>query len=290
MSANRRKLAAVVELARLSNLPTVVGNALVGCALAVDPLPIDVTIAAILAASSLYVGGMAFNDVADVTWDSDHRASRPIPSGRISRRSAAIFAASALLIGFLIAAIHGIGPAIVCAALIGCILAYDFTHKRLAAAIVLMGLSRGLVYLLAASMIAWPVDLTRITLPAAVISTYTILLTLVARAEHEERIGPFAWLSWLLPILPLTLMLRFQPEQWIWALIAATFTSGWIASGVLRIHRPPPRAKQAVLTWLAGFCLIDTLTLTLTDRPSLALVTLVCFLITIIGHRRVPGT
>jgi 4-hydroxybenzoate polyprenyltransferase len=290
MSALRQRLVAVAELSRLSNAPTVVGNALVGCALAADEPSIGVTIAAILAASSLYVGGMAFNDVADAAWDRDHRPSRPIPAGRISRRGAALFATSALATGFVISASQGVAPALICAALIGSVLAYDFTHKRFAAATILMGLCRGLVYVLAAAMIAWPIVAAQIAWPVVLVATYTVLLTLVARSEHEDQAGPFTLVAWLLPILPLVLMLRFEPERWFWVILAGALAFAWILRGAIGLHRRPPRAKQAVLTWLAGFCLIDTLTLTLLDRPSLALVTLGCFIITIIGHRRVPGT
>jgi hypothetical protein len=41
--------------------------------------------------------------------------------------------------------------------------------------------------------------------------------------------------------------------------------------------------------WLAGICLIDAWFLALLDEPWLVVACLVCFIITVLGHRRIMG-
>ena len=82
------------ELGRISNLPTCMTNVLVGCAIGAGGGAFDLpTVFGIsLAIALFYVAGMALNDVADLEVDRIERPQRPIPSGRINRRSAGVFA------------------------------------------------------------------------------------------------------------------------------------------------------------------------------------------------------
>lgn len=53
----------------------------------------------ILASAGLYLGGMVLNDVFDADLDAKERPERPIPSGRITRRSASIAGFALLMAG-----------------------------------------------------------------------------------------------------------------------------------------------------------------------------------------------
>ena len=78
-----------LEVLRISNLPTVWTNVLVGAVLSIavarpsNPSLVAVLIA-IIAGSCLYLAGMVFNDVADVDEDRAQRPERPIPRGERS--------------------------------------------------------------------------------------------------------------------------------------------------------------------------------------------------------------
>src|SRR5262245_42928808 len=73
-----------LELARVSNLPTVWTNVIAAWLLAGGAWEFR-PLAWLLAGGSLvYTGGMFLNDAADAKWDRANRPERPIPTGRIS--------------------------------------------------------------------------------------------------------------------------------------------------------------------------------------------------------------
>ena len=100
------KLATALQLGRISNLPTVWSNVLVGTLLAGGLLG-DLRIPALmLALSAFYVGGMFLNDAFDRGFDAKHRPERPIPAGRASAAEVyawgyGLMAAGALGVGLL---------------------------------------------------------------------------------------------------------------------------------------------------------------------------------------------
>ena len=59
----------------------------------------------LLAATCLYAGGMVLNDVFDLAIDRKERPERPLPSGRISPRAAALVGWILLIAGVAAAAI-----------------------------------------------------------------------------------------------------------------------------------------------------------------------------------------
>jgi 4-hydroxybenzoate polyprenyltransferase len=83
-----------------------------------------------LSTIGLYAGGVAFNDVADASLDAIERPERPIPSGRVSKNSAALMSTILLVVGVLAASQVNILAA--CIALLVAILAvtYDYWGKH----------------------------------------------------------------------------------------------------------------------------------------------------------------
>lgn len=284
---------AYLELARASNAPTVVTNVLMGCAIGAGfgPFPWAAAAAISLAAVLLYISGMALNDVVDTDVDRAERPARPIPSGRISRRAAFAFAGVCMAAGLAISAAFGLPAAAFALALAASIVAYNLLHQRSAATVVLMGLCRALVPLLAAAAVAWPIDLPLALGLAGVLGVYTILLSIVARVEVGDRLGPrriAAAFMGLLPLLALVVVQR--PVGSLWVAGALMLLAIWLAKAALHLRRSPPQIVPAVLTWLSGICLLDAYFLTLLDQRAIAPIALVAFAVTVALHRRIQGT
>lgn len=292
MSRMRATVMDYAELGRVSNLPTCVTNVLVGCAVGAGAASMaPLTVAAVTGAIALlYVAGMALNDAVDAEIDRQERPKRPIPSGRISRRAAYTFVVVTFLLGLVLLAacsLPALGVGLILAAVI---VVYDVTHKKHAATVVLMGACRGLVYLVAAAAVAWPLDAMPILALATAITLYTILFTIIARAETETKIGGISRLSLVVPLTVLPLAAFQQPTRWLGAALAGLMLLLWLLRSAANALAKPPRTIRAVLGWLAGFCLVDAYFLSLLNHPLAALAAVVCFLLTIWGHRRILGT
>ena len=92
------KIRALLELSRVSNLPTVASNVIAAWVIAGGRF--DVIILLVLAGGGLlYSGGMVLNDAVDREFDRRHRPERPIPSGVISAAGAFGFAIAFLGFG-----------------------------------------------------------------------------------------------------------------------------------------------------------------------------------------------
>lgn len=280
------------ELGRISNLPTCMTNVLVGCTIgagggALD-LPTFVVIS--LAVSLFYVAGMALNDVADLEVDRIERPQRPIPSGRINRRSAGAFAVLAMAAGLSLTALFGVTTLELSVVLVACIVCYDWVHKRWAPAALLMGLCRGLVYCVAAVAVSTPADWSVVLWFAGILALYTVAVTIIARMENVGQSGTRRYLALALPIVVLSAALVMRPQQWHWPMLAGLILLSWQYLAARHLFRRPPRTKQAVLGFLAGMCLIDMFLLCLLDRPEAAALAFGGFVATVLAHRRILGT
>jgi 4-hydroxybenzoate polyprenyltransferase len=133
------------------------------------------------ASAMLYLAGMALNDLADREEDARERPERPIPSGAVSPRAAAIVGGSLLLGGVLAAQRSGArwtGPA-----LAAMIVAYDFQLKRSASlGPAAMGACRALSLLMGVEASRGIVT-RRGARGALLLGAYVAGLTLIARGE-----------------------------------------------------------------------------------------------------------
>lgn len=305
---------AYLELSRLSNLPTVWTNALVGlyagytAALVTSGFAPALTglslllealnqgFMLLLSLSCLYAGGMALNDLCDVEIDQRERPHRPIPSGRISPAAARTFITVLFVVGVLGLAVYnpltlGLGIALALT-----IIAYNLTHQRFPAAVLLMGGCRTLVYLTAASAVpileapTWAFYV----LPFAVcVGVYIVLITVIARAETDSTLGGRRWLALLMPLFVLAPALLIGPARgdWIWVVALVVVLLLWLTHASRHAQAAhPPRTPQAVMAWISGICLIDAYYLALLDQPHAALLAAACFIVTALAHRRIAGT
>ena len=97
---------------RLANIVTAISDILAGVAIAAfavnmdwTNLPLAPVLLLVLSTIGLYGGGVVFNDVFDAELDKVERPERPIPSGLISRSSAAFFATLLLVLAIIAAAL-----------------------------------------------------------------------------------------------------------------------------------------------------------------------------------------
>ena len=251
MGGAMSKIKTFLELARMSNLPTVWSNTLVGVvagATYTGQKQYIPTLSAgnyfrlawplMIAMSLLYVGGMILNDAVDAKVDAQERPNRPIPSGRVSRAQAFTMAAACLGCGLLALVLdYGDKPMalILGAGLVACIVGYNLIHSKTAASIVLMGACRGLIILTCAAAVERGSN--NATLFAMVITLYTIGLSLVARGETKI-----------------------------------------------------PGTPKLIMRLIAAMCLLDGVFLWMQGQSTLILFAVGCFILTTLAHRRILGS
>ncbi len=101
------KLSVALRLSRISNLPTVWTNVLVGIALASAP-EIDFRLMLLLLSMSMYyIGGMFLNDAFDRDFDARERPDRPIPAGEASTTEVFGFGFGMLCVGWSLLIVIG---------------------------------------------------------------------------------------------------------------------------------------------------------------------------------------
>lgn len=297
---------ALAESARLSNLPTVwtnvlVGTAAVGWAEGAQVRVPSTMLWAMLVTTLLYAGGMFLNDAIDADWDRAHGKNRPIAAGRLTRPATYAWSIASLILGVAIAGAATGGNAAVAqigVGLVVCIILYDTLHKRSAWCVLLMGACRAMVYPLAAAIVLADHGGTLRSAFVAVypaslaILAYTALLTLAARREDiaGARVGGL-W-AWIVPVPHLCAAVLYRPERTagvlICTLLAAAVFAAWSIRSV-RLARAG-NIPGAVSGWLAGICLADALLLVLMNRIDLAGFAIAGWLLTVVLQRKISGT
>jgi 4-hydroxybenzoate polyprenyltransferase len=188
-----RTLVAYLQLIRLPNVLTAAADSLAGWLLVTGWVAQPSRWLPLVAASMvLYAAGTALNDVFDFEIDRAERPFRPLPSGRVSRASAAWFGGVALAAGPLLALFSGsLASGIVAATLAACILGYDAGLKHTWLGPPLMGACRSLNLLLGmtgAPALGGPIG----WFAAIVYGLFVAGITLVSRSE--TRGGLSGWL------------------------------------------------------------------------------------------------
>jgi 4-hydroxybenzoate polyprenyltransferase len=240
-----------LKLLRLPNIFTAVADVMTGFLVTHGDLQPTWQFALIVASSCLlYLSGMVLNDVFDADVDAREQPHRPIPSGKISLRTARAVGWTLLVAGLIAAAIlsyvaGNARPGMVALILACCILLYNGILKGTAIAPIAMGACRMLNVLLGMSL----AFLTKPTangdilmsrpwfagewLIAAGIGTYIVGVTLFARtdARVSARATLIAGLAILLAgmgLLAITPVITESPRLavglsgWylLWALLA----------------------------------------------------------------------
>jgi len=284
-----------LRLGRVSNLPTVWTNVLAGLTLAGAGASAAQITTLMTSMTFFYLGGMYLNDAFDAKIDAAERPERPIPAGQISARSVFILGFGMLVLGIAGLACAGKqlpdgtgwAPAIAGLALAACITFYNWNHKNNPLGPLVMGACRMLVYVAAGLVIttALPQDLY---LGAVVLLCYLIGLTFAAKQENLNQItnlwpliflgAPFVYVASALEMDQTSVLIWVAFLFWVlYALSFLVFPS--------RINVP-----RAVISLLAGICLLDALLIAASGATNLALFALLGFPLTLAFQRWIPGT
>lgn len=252
---------AYLNLIRIPNVTSALADPIAGflCAGGAWARWCPMTVAAI-AGALLYAGGVVLNDCCDIEKDAAERASRPIPSGVISRRAAFRLALAFLGTGLVACCSLSIRSSIIGAVLLVCIVLYDAVLKSTWIAPGLMGMCRMLNLLLGASVTTAPLQL-EIVAPAGLIWLYVTAVTCVARTEatasSRTRVG-FGLAGILVAVAGLTVLpilaVEFRLDHLVGvALLAAAI----LPCSVRAVTAPSParvqRAVRRYVTFLVYF-------------------------------------
>ncbi len=284
-----------LKLGRVSNLPTVWTNVLAGITLAGGAASASMTAMLMLSLTLFYLGGMYLNDAFDRDIDDAERPERPIPSGQVS--AASVFAigfallglgmAGLLLAGLVLPGGSGWSGPAAGLALAAAIVFYDWKHKANPLSPLVMGACRMLVYIAAGAAItsALPPGLF---LGAGVLLCYLIGLTFAAKQENLNRITslwPLVFLAVPFVYAPAALGIDATGTA-IYALFAA-----WVVFALSFLVLPARlNVPRAVVSLLAGICLLDALLIAAQGEGTLAWIAVAGFPLTLAFQRWVPGT
>jgi hypothetical protein len=273
-----------LQLARISNTPTVVSNTVAGAMLASTAAEAGEVAVVAGSMALFYTAGMILNDLLDFEVDVRERPERPLPSGAVSRPAALTAVIVLFVAGETMLLLEGTEPFLAGLGLIGLIVLYDAWHKGNPLSPVLMGACRAMVYFVAALAVAAEVPL-EVSIAAAVLLIYIVGLTQVAKAEGGSLLAawPLAavlaaiayWVGWIDSVWFALLLLAFA--AWVaWAL--------WLIRG-------PRRIGQGVVSLIAGVALFDALAVASVDGSLAAVgVCLAAFLVTIALQTKIAGT
>lgn len=298
-------LRTLLDLGRVSNLPTVWTNLTAAWLLGGGALDDPHLAGLALGGSLLYLAGMALNDAAGAGFDRKNKPERPIPTGRIKEHSVWILGWAYLLAGAL-ALFFSMAPLIPLAAIVILIPAYTFTHKRWEGCVFFMGGIRACLYLIGggtavrltpttASTDLFPA--VAIPLWATALGIYTILLTRTARCEYPDSKGrPTIPLATFL--IPVAAFLLTSTLLFIAAGSHAIATIGlsllipiayifWLRRAQKSLVEG--RIGPAVGKMLAGFVIIDSLAVS-ACHPYLALLLLALAPLLLLWQKLIPAT
>jgi 4-hydroxybenzoate polyprenyltransferase len=176
-----------LQLIRLPNVFTAAADSLAGWLLVRGSLESPGRWLPLVTASmAIYAAGIALNDVFDYEIDLKERPSRPLPSGRVSRRFAAWGGGCLLLLGPALAALSGSTASVAVAfALAACVLGYDLGLKRTILGPEVMGACRGLNLVLGMSQ-APDFGGTGGWFVAASLALFVTGVTWISRSETES--------------------------------------------------------------------------------------------------------
>ncbi|MGW6904768.1 SCO3242 family prenyltransferase [Streptomyces sp. NPDC054940] len=187
------RLADLALLVRAPAALSVPGDVIAGAAAAGRPLGVR-TLGVIGSSVCLYWAGMALNDYADATVDAVERPERPVPSGRVPRRTALAVAGGLTAAGLGLAAAAGgrrsVGAAL---PLAGLVWAYDLKLKSTPAGGFAMAGAR-VLDVVAGAVVPGPgagsvgAALRRAAVPAGLVGAHTG--TLMALSRHEISGAP----------------------------------------------------------------------------------------------------
>ena len=287
---------AALRLGRVSNLPTVWTNVLTGVVLCsgIDA-PTPVLLVALISLSLFYVAGMYLNDAFDRNIDARERPERPIPSGLIATQTVfaigfgMLTAALVLLMwaGYDLEGGTGWRAPAAGLALAAAIVFYDWHHKHNPLSPVVMGLCRMLVYVIAGLTVTTTLPVP-LVVAAATVLCYLIGLTYIAKQENLAQVRRLWPLIFLL--VPFVYTLPNAVVGLTGIVLYVCFVAWVVFALSFLVHSGRVNVPRAVVSLIAGICLLDALLIAGHGEILLAWFAVGGFVLTLALQRFVPGT
>ena len=246
----------LLDLCRVSNLPTVISNCVAGSLVAEGILGLDL-IFVLIGASLVYSGGMVMNDAVDFRYDKKFKKDRPIVSSKIS-----LFSSWQLAVLFLVSGsvFLGIGSTSYfwVAVLIISIIFYNVFHKKFGITIYVMGFCRSLLYFIAGYTLSLS---NSVILWGLALGLYTAGITLVARGEDTDQKVKMIGIILLTAPVFLSIYCSLVSLNLIVPIIFSSSALIVLILYSLRIinSENPGKIGKAVSLLIAGMCIVDSM-------------------------------
>jgi len=242
-------------------------------------------------ASLIYTAGMLLNDACDAEYDSRYRRDRPIPMGQVTRRSVWGVGLVMLTAGWVCFACLGGTTASVAFLLVLAVLVYDFVHKYVPCAPLIMALCRYLLFLAAGSAATGGI-VGGTVWSGLVLGVYVIGLSYVARCEAGVgMVGRWPILLLAAPVI----LAGFVNPPYTWGrsgvLMPVVLFMLWTGRSVAQLARSPGAEgiRATVSGLLAGLVWVDVVAV-LPDAWPWGGVFLAFFGLCLVLQRRIPAT
>jgi 4-hydroxybenzoate polyprenyltransferase len=274
-----RHLLPYAQLVRLPNTFTAMADIFLGALATGLFLQRWYVLLCLLGASTmLYWSGMIWNDYFDLDQDRKERPGRPLASGRVSLRAAALLASGLMVGGLLMALLAGIrieenglvlrwGSFAIAAVLVIAIFLYDGILKATFAGPILMGLCRSLNILLGLSILGASIPFSG-WLIALIIGVYIGGVTWFARTEARVSSQPMLIGAAIAMLVSLLLALTvpalqakdgYYPSN-LFPYLLALFGCYLGVAVIAAIRRPDPSRVQPVIQRaILGLVVLDAL-------------------------------
>ncbi|WP_299535798.1 UbiA-like protein EboC [Ulvibacterium sp.] len=262
----RNILKGYLRLARPANLPTAAADILAGVAIAGalshDFIDFDAktkTMLLVFASVFLYAGGVVLNDVFDLDLDKVERPERPIPSGLIPLKSAAVYGTFLLILGILLAFFCGPFSGFISIVLAFFIVLYDsFSKKDGLLGPLNMGLCRGLNLILGMSILGGAAQWWYAAIPLV----YIFAITLISRGEvHGNNKNHIIWAGVLynLVILAVIILIMSQTDNILQAVPFLALFAFLVLKPLVRAYHTnsPENIKKAVIAGVLSLIVLD---------------------------------
>ncbi len=255
-----------LQLVRLANLPTAAADIFTGLAIAaffsgigLTNIPALSLVFLVFSSVFLYAGGVVLNDVFDFELDKIERPERPIPSGVVSLKSAAIFGIILMLLGVILAFfVHQLSGSIALVLAFFIVLYDAFSKKHDFLGPVNMGLCRGLNLILGMSVFGLVHEWWYALVPLV----YIFAITLISRGEvHGNNKNHIIWagILYALVFFGVLGMVTFKKDSFLQTMPFLLLFAFLVYCPLVNAYRSnsPENIKKAVMAGVLSIIALD---------------------------------
>jgi 4-hydroxybenzoate polyprenyltransferase len=241
----------------------------------------------VVSSGLLYIAGIVLNDYFDIKIDKRERPSRPLPSGKISKRHALVIAIVALLIANTIALLIGPVSIIVSLALTLTIIAYDYRLKHGPSGPFAMGAARFLNVIFGASPVLLFLSnngYATLGVAASSLFLYIVAITILSKKEaatvvaDDDKERPKSTLAFIIVFSVISavavfglLLLQFR---WEFLVNLSIFAIAMIYTLKQHLVKELPSVQKAVRNMVLSIIILDSVFVTGTAGLPYGLATL----------------